>query len=357
MKLGKREILVILTLILILLVLGFFLYVRFGEGFNGTTIANTNPAATVANTNPVACPTVAPAIYTSITSLVAEYTIDIEPANDPEGRYYLIFYGQNDNQAAGILAVDEKNNNSLTTQILNDDRDLNSKWYINTVFPDNKTRCVISTTKCTTMDDCKNYPCLTLTTIFDRDNILIMRQFDNQDNQKWVQSTTKKANLDRGIIISRPVLGMAAQIAESANQPTSDIISDLNLNDENSRKLQNVLDLISSNLKSYSDVASSDSGASYGVSSGAPIKVNLSLSGNALGLTVPTGGESFTDTTQDVRKLLNDYENKMGPGVNTKDSVYTLDTALGSVISCPKIDENDYAISRVGQCNCDLSGL
>ena len=377
---SKKEILTVLIILLILLVIGFFLYLRFGEGFRPETTPTPTPTPTrtslptptptrtslpTPTSKPSSgCPTQAPIAITSITSLVSEHTIDVEPANDTTGAYYLISNTMPD-EPAGILAVDKDNN--LTLQILNDTRDLQNKWYLNKVFTDDPNKCVISLTKCSDIQECKDKTCLTFTTIYERNNVLTMQIFNNKDNQIWIQSTTKKANLSKALKIRQPT-SLSSQIASSANNYSNQMTTDLqglSLDEENSQKLKNVLDLISSNLQSYKNMTSGDSGAALSAGK-TPIKINLSLgsAASALGLTAPQeSSEKFGDTnSQNVRQLLADYENKMGPSRNTNtgnttDSVYTLDTALGSVISCPKFDANDYAVSRVGQCNCDLSGL
>jgi hypothetical protein len=347
MMLAKRQILIILTVILVLLVIGFFVYLRI-EGFIGET------------TSAITCPpcslTPAPVELKSITSQVAEYTLDLEPAEN--GTYYIKYYGsESTNDPVGILALNNTTK-KLEVQILNENRpELISKWNLNTFFPD-KTKCIVSVDKCTNASECTS--CLTFTSLYMGNTILSYAPYvENKENQVWITSSTKTSN-HSGLLIDGSS-SIASKIQDTQNNTVD--ISQINLNAENETKLTEVLNLISQNLQAYKDTTTSDSGASLSQNS-TPIKVNLTLSGNTLGLTPTSTTRAvarFADTnenTPNVRGLLSAYENEQAAdAANTTNSVYTLDTALGSVISCPKIDSKDYAISRVGQCNCDLSDL
>ena len=367
MKIGKNKILIILTAILILLMIGFFLYLRI-EKFDATTApAGTIGSSTTAPQIPVGCPTTANQPVTSITSYVAEYTIDVEPTNDGTGTYFLKYYGTDSNTPTGILAIDA--DNKLVVQILNDTRPgLINKWYLNQINGPNILNCVVSPVMCSSESDCiaKSIICLTFTSLYMDSTVLAVLPFTTnpiKENQIWLMSSTKVSNKNK-LIIGNPS-SIAAQLGQTISGPID--LTQLSLNQENESKLKDVLNLISQNLQSYKSVTSSDSGAALSQANSTPIKINLALTGSTLGSLIPnhTGSsQSFTDVTTsntinqgDVRALLATYENNQQSAANTSDSVYTLDTALGSTISCPRIDSADYAVSRVGQCNCDLSGL
>ena len=341
--------------------IGFFLYLRI-ENFDTTTTAGTTRSNTTAPQIPSGCPTTAIQPITSITSAVAEYTIDVEPTND--GSYFLKYYGTDSNTPTGILAVDS--DNKLVIQILNDTRPgLINKWYLNSIFNDNNS-CIVSPRLCNSNADCnaKSINCLTFTSLYMDSTILAVLPYSsNKENQIWKKSSTKVSNKNK-LIVGNPS-SIAAQLGQTISGPID--LTKLSLNQENESKLKDVLNLISQNLQSYKSVTSSDSGASFSQASSTPIKINLALSGSTFDGLIPNSADSsqlFTDITTstninqgDVKALLATYENEQQSAANTTDSVYTLDTALGSTISCPRIDLADYAVSKVGQCNCDLSGL
>jgi hypothetical protein len=339
----KKTLLTILLFVLVLLVIVFFIYLRI-EGFNTTT--------TLPNTNPqFICPPQQTTLE-SVISKIANYQIDVEPTGDG-ATYFLKYYGINSNDTssntntpAGILAVDT--NNNLVVQILNDvQQGLSNRWNLNKLNNDDNT-LVISIQKCST-NDCSGVLALTYTSLYMENTILSYLPFSSSnENQLWKPASKI---VRQGLPVNKGV-SIASKLNKTIGTPVN--LSELNLNDINEQKVSDVLNLISQNLQSYKQMTSSDSGASLGISGGAPIKVNLSLSGaldalSGLGRTT----EDFEDANN-VRKLLDNYENK---DTENKETVYTLDTALGSVVSCPSIDAADYTISRVGECNCNLSQL
>lgn len=358
----KKLILIISVLILFLSIISFFIYLRF-EKFTGETNITQSSAITQSSTTtqssaiiqsstitqPITCAQTE-IIYKSIVSQIAEYTIDIEPSGDNE-TYYLKHYGKSSKVPVGILAIDENTDNNLVIQILNDNSyGFVNKWYLNKIFSDNNNKCIVSIKKCSDNTICEGIMCLTYTSLYMENTMLNYIPYNSKENQKWILSLNSVKD-NTGLIIRNPT-SIASLINQS--QPSSIDISQLALNQENDKKITDVLNLISNNLQGLKNMTNSDSGSSLSLGGGTPIKINLALSGSSIGsLTADT--EKFQNTTNDVKNLLNNYENNQNS--NVLDPGYSLDTAIGSVISCPNIDSNDYAINRVGQCNCNLSDL
>lgn len=354
---NKKTLLTILLVVLVLLVIAFFIYLRI-EGFTTTSTisatstipatSTTRPSTTRPSTTTPNCQPAPDRQIESIMSYVANYQIDLEKDRF-SNKYFLKYYGIGKNDPTGVLAVDVNDNDNLVVQILNDNRpNLRNLWYINKLNNDPET-LVISLDECTN-DDCSGIKALTYTTYYMENSIISYLPFSHiHENQLWIPTTRvpkRGLPVNKGIILS----------SELNNPNTSAInLSELNLNESNEQKVSDILNLINQNLQSFKQITQSDSGSALGLSGNTPIKVNLSLSNALSSLSQNTKkSESFQDTNN-IRELLDKYENK-NTNVNTG-SVYTLDNALSSVISCPVIDNNDYTISRVGQCNCDLSQL
>tara|TARA_B100000575_G_C23137492_1_gene661164 strand:+ start:1904 stop:4249 length:2346 start_codon:yes stop_codon:yes gene_type:complete len=170
------------------------------------------------------------------------------------------------------------------------------------------------------------------------------------EGQKW---ELKEGPANPGVKshVSLPVQSLASDGGMMMNQ---DNIS-VGLHNQHKAQLSNILSLINSNLQAYQEKTTETENV-FGNKE--PIKLKLTLSGDTAKYEdVMADKESFknigNNSDPTVIDLLNRHQNKSSFASVENDLTRTLDSSN----ECPKINYNDYYSNRVGQCNCDLTGL
>lgn len=364
----QNIIIIIIILLVIGLVIGLVFLIKFliKERFTTTIPASTQSSTTTIPM--ITCPQIVKE-FKSITNLNSGYIIDIESTGAPDNSYFLIHYDvESKTTPAGVYAVDDKNN--LVIQVKNQSG-LKQKWYMKKL--DENNFCVSTNPIfCDGPIDCKSKELNVLT--FENTMsgfVLSNRPFNDFDTQKWnpsgdITSPYGRSGISLSSIQPNSLSSITGNVMPSGMISDNSMLDSLHLNDANENKLRSVLDLISTNLQIYRENAGRDgniAASQLGSSVNTPLKVNLSLTGNTALLSSMNNKnqnnkikEKFnTIQNSNVVDLLNKYELNENPDIS--DSVYTLDKAMSSVVSCPILDSKDYALNRVGQCNCDLSAL
>jgi len=170
------------------------------------------------------------------------------------------------------------------------------------------------------------------------------------EGQKW---ELKEGPANPGVKshVSLPVQSLASDGGMMMNQDNIAV----GLHNQHKAQLSNILSLINSNLQAYQEKTTETENV-FGNKE--PIKLKLTLSGDTAKYEdVMADKESFknvgTNNNPTVIDLLNRHQNKSSFASVENDLTRTLESSN----ECPKINYNDYYSNRVGQCNCDLTGL
>ena len=366
-------IIAILTIIILFIlkttnVLEFF-YVETTTTIPPTT--TTTVPATTQTCPPCILPPVT-ALPKSIINVNSGYIIDI--INVDTNQYQLIHhYIQTCNTADcnnipdGVYAVDNDNNLIIT---MKNKTQTNQIWNAIQLTDSSNSSFVILTTENKTCNDITTcaYNALNVLTFENTMSgyVLTNVPFDNKERQRWRFSTTENSpygklgsiyvGADKLVSLTNNPLIMNGNTNNNMNTDTNY----LHLNSENDDKLKSVLDLISNNLQSFQqNVNHSNSAASLGITQ-SPIKINLTLTGNT-GNSGNLTKESFGgigSESYDILDRLNQFEKNPHATVPNNSINSSQMTQLEkSIIGCPPIDNKEYALNRVGQCNCNLSDI
>ena len=173
---------------------------------------------------------------------------------------------------------------------------------------------------------------------------LSLRPKSNNSGQMWIYNDT--GPIDYGVK-SCTLINDNVQ-----NNNIENHIENKTVHNQYINQLGEMLNLIQTNLAHYNNALSGKSDGSRTISSvfgnGQPIKLTVDVSG-------VEKAEAFNEVKKDsVLDLLNKYENH---GQIKSDTRSDLQKDLYSKPKCKSVNLKDYVDRRVGQCNCDLTGL
>jgi hypothetical protein len=185
---------------------------------------------------------------------------------------------------------------------------------------------------------------------------MVLRLKGGFPSQKWVLSTDEIISKNAIPVVNYDQTPGAETIKTDMRNTflKSQLVNELNAN--NQKKINDVLDLIRQNMQAlntsgYGVNGGQVSSSSLGVT-GNPIKINLLMSGDSAASSSSTT-ENFTDSaSKSVSQLLDDYEgNSNGLSSTAQSFISQIKSGAGS---CKPVNMNDYTERRIGQCNCKL---
>jgi hypothetical protein len=353
-KMNKRNMIIIVLLMLVSGILIYYLYLK-PEAFENTTL----PQKTVDSsqtTIPNGCPTLPPPIPVAVLSRYFGVGFNIYPANGTTNtsansmfliEHIPVVYN---GSAGSMYAV---SNGQLTIKLRND-LDPEQWWVFNKATDSNSLYYNI-----TPYNMINATPQLALQ--YENGNLSIRPNNSSFESQKWIYSNT---NITRGI----PVLnyGPASLFTPEFNPFTSNnITSTSSVSQSNNQQVNEVINLIKTNIQQYLSTVGANSQGNVPVVSNSslgnkemPLNINVNLGSGSDG-----SGSSIsafdnitgTTTSSDLLSLLDKYEtSKYTPASNKLYSESDLTTALQTNQGCSSLNLSDYTSNRVSTCNCKL---
>ena len=369
-KMNKRNLIIIILLMLVSGLLIYYLYLK-PEAFNPTT----QPQTTISNsilqpqtTIPSGCPTLPPPIPVAVLSRYFGVGFNIFPVN---GTSAAIVNANMDSNTSNSLFLIEHipvvyngsvgsmyavSNGQLTIKLRND-LDIEQWWVFNKSNDSSSTYYHI-----TPYNMINSTPQLALQ--YENGNLSIRPQNSSFESQKWIFSNTP---ITRGI----PVLnyGPASLFTPEFNPFTSNNISSTaSVSQSNNQQVSDVINFIKTNIQQYlATVGATPNGTIPAVSASSlgnkdmPLNINVNLGSETNTGTSSTSSKSAFDnitgttTSTDLLSLLNKYETSQTvPANNQLFFGSDIATALQTNQGCTSLNLGDYTSNRVSTCNCKL---
>jgi len=369
-KMSKRNLIIIILLMLVSGLLIYYLYLK-PEAFanttplqNTTTVANSTLPQTT-TTIPSGCPTLPPPIPVAVLSRYFGVGFNIYPANGTSSASINAAIGSSNSNTMFLIehipvvyngsigSMYAVSNGQLTIKLRND-LDPEQWWVFNKASDSSSTYYYI-----TPYNMVNATPQLALQ--YENGNLSIRPQNTSFESQKWIFSNTP---VTRGI----PVLnyGPASLFTPEFNPFTSNNISSTaSVSQSNNQQVSDVINFIKTNIQQYlATVGATPSGTVPAVSASSlgnkdmPLNINVNLgSGTSTGTSSKSAFDNITGSTTsaDILSLLNKYETSQTiPASNQLFSGTDLTTALQTNQSCTSLNIGDYTSNRVSTCNCKL---
>jgi len=311
------------------------------------------------------CPTQQPPPWKSIISKVSGIGLNVN-AVTPQGgisnsdqQLYVIesIPTTKTDVLGGVYAIDS---NNLLTIVIKNDNDINQFWTLNKMTDSTGTTCY------NVMPYVQNVSGVQYALQYENGNLSFRPHSPSFTAQQWLASQTV---FTKGI----PILNYnpISLYSPEFNAFGNNTISSNNLNDQNNKQVNDVVNLIKQSVQQYmSQLTASTSGtnnissSSFGNSAN-PLNINVMLekqsTSNFANVPTPTGsnmGYANIADTNDVISLLDKYESAANPPVdNSGFMLYKktdLQNSLQSKIPITSINMNDYVQNPVSSCNCKL---
>lgn len=312
------------------------------------------------DTTTVSCPTQRPLAWKSIISKLSGIGLNIN-AITPQGgvsnsdqQLYVIesIPTTKTDVLGGVYAIDS---NNLLTIVIKNENDINQFWILNQITDSNAENCY------NVMPYIQNVAGIQYALQYENANLSFRPYSPTYTSQHWLASQTVFTK-------SIPILNYnpASLYTPEFNSLGNNNVFSNNLNDQNNKQVNDVINLIKQSVQQYMGQLTSSTAGTNNISSSSfgnsanPLNINVMLekqnTSKFMDIPNPTGS-SPTDSNN-VISLLDKYESATNPPVDDSGFMLykktDLQNSLQSKMPITSINMNDYVKNPISSCNCKM---
>jgi hypothetical protein len=305
-----------------------------------------------------ACPTIAPPPVGSIISKFSGVGINVTsvlPSTSTGNQKLYIIESipvSSSDVLGGVYSITDDN---LLTIVVKNTNDINQLWTLTQIKDATGATCFV------VMPYLQKVKGIQFALQYENGNLSFRPYSKTYQAQHWLTSTTR---FNKGIPILNynPVSIYTAEFNPNGNSGSISTLS--NLDDENTQKVNDVVNLIKQSVQQYMTQLSASTSGTNNVSASSfgnkvnPLNVNIMLKNN--------GKSAFTDVdaavpapseSNSVLALLDKYEAATNPIDKSSFTLYRksdLESSIQDALPITSMGLDNYVPNRIGSCNCKI---